>query len=50
MLLAGEETLRDIYAFPKAQTGEDLLMGAPGDVSEKQLLEAHIQLRPRIGK
>ncbi len=49
MLLAGEETLRDIYAFPKAQTGEDLLMGAPSEVSERQLIDANILLRPRIG-
>ena len=45
MLLAEEQTLREVIAFPKAQTGEDLLMGAPGSVSEKQLKEAHIQLR-----
>lgn len=46
MLLAGEEMIREVIAFPLAQTGEDLLMGAPSGVTEKQLREVHIQLRP----
>jgi len=45
MLLAGEEVIREVIAFPLAQTGEDLLMGAPSTVSEKQLREVHIKLR-----
>jgi aspartyl-tRNA synthetase len=44
MLLAEEETIRDVIAFPLAQTVEDLLMGAPSAVSEKQLTEAHIRV------
>jgi len=46
MLLAGEEAIREVIAFPLAQNGEDLLMGAPSNVSEKQLREAHVMLRP----
>ncbi len=46
MLLCGEEAIREVIAFPLAQNGEDLLMGAPSGASEKQLREAHIQLRP----
>ena len=45
MLLAQENAIRDVIAFPLAQTVEDLLMGAPSNVSEKQLKELHIQLR-----
>jgi aspartyl-tRNA synthetase len=44
MLLAGESAIRDVIAFPMAQSVEDLLMGAPGTVSEKQLKEAHIRV------
>lgn len=50
MLLAGEDAIREVIAFPLAQNGEDLLMGAPSSVSEKQLREVHIQLRaPAVG-
>jgi aspartyl-tRNA synthetase len=42
MLLAGEEAIRDVIAFPLAQNGEDLLMNAPGTVSERQLRDVHI--------
>lgn len=45
MLLAGEEAIRDVIAFPLAQSVEDLLMGAPSNISEKQLREVHIQLK-----
>ena len=44
MLLAGEENLREVVLFPMNQRAEDLLMGAPSEVSEKQLRELHIRL------
>ncbi|WP_342641213.1 aspartate--tRNA ligase [Rhodoligotrophos ferricapiens] len=44
MLLCGEENLREVVAFPMNQKGEDLLMGAPSDVTAKQLRELHIRL------
>ncbi|PNG27355.1 aspartate--tRNA ligase [Methylocella silvestris] len=44
MLLAGEENLREIVAFPMNQRGEDLLLGAPSDVTAKQLRELSIKL------
>jgi len=44
-LLAGVEAIRDVIAFPKTQRGQDLLTGAPTQVSEKQLRELHIRLR-----
>ncbi|MCI5065396.1 aspartate--tRNA ligase [bacterium] len=46
MLLCGEETIRDVILFPLAQTGEDLLMGAPSEVRDQQLQDVHIQLAP----
>jgi len=45
MLLAEELAIRDVIPFPLAQSVEDLLMGAPSEVSEKQLKEAHIVIR-----
>ena len=44
MLLAGEENLREVVLFPMNQRAEDLLMGAPSEVAEKQLRELHIRL------
>jgi len=44
MLLCGAENLRDVTMFPLNQQAEDLLMGAPSEVSAKQLQELHIRL------
>ena len=45
MLITDEEYIREVIAFPLNQQGEDLLMKAPTEVSEKQLREAHIKIR-----
>lgn len=45
MLLTDEEYIREVIAFPLNQQGEDLLMKAPTEVSEKQLREVHIKIR-----
>jgi aspartyl-tRNA synthetase len=44
MLLCGEENLRQIVMFPMNQQAEDLLMGAPSEVSPKQLKELNIRV------
>ncbi|MGD9844804.1 MAG: aspartate--tRNA ligase [Variibacter sp.] len=44
MLLAGEENLREVVLYPMNQRAEDLLMGAPSEVTAKQLRELHIRL------
>jgi aspartyl-tRNA synthetase len=44
MLLCGEENLREVTLFPMNQRAEDLMMGAPSEVSPKQLRELHIRL------
>ena len=44
MLLAQESAIRDVIAFPMAQSVEDLLMGAPSAPSEKALREVHIKV------
>jgi aspartyl-tRNA synthetase len=46
MLLCGEENLREVVLFPMNQRAEDLLMGAPSEVTPKQLRELHIRLAP----
>jgi aspartyl-tRNA synthetase len=43
MLIAGEENLREIILFPMNQKAEDLMMGAPSDVTPRQLKELHIR-------
>ena len=45
MLIAGEETIRDVIAFPLNGNAQDLLCGAPGEVTEQQLREANIRIR-----
>ena len=45
MLIAGEETIRDVIAFPLNGNAQDLMMGAPGEVMEQQLREVHIKVR-----
>jgi aspartyl-tRNA synthetase len=44
MLLCEEANLRQVVAFPMNQRAEDLLMGAPSEVTPKQLRELHIRL------
>jgi aspartyl-tRNA synthetase len=46
MLLCGEENLREVVLFPMNQRAEDLMMGAPSEVSAKQLRELNIRLAP----
>jgi aspartyl-tRNA synthetase len=45
MLLAGEDTIREVIAFPKTQSAADLTFGAPSAVTEAQLKELHINVR-----
>jgi aspartyl-tRNA synthetase len=44
MLLAGEENLREVVLFPMNQRAEDLMMGAPSEVTPNQLKELNIRL------
>jgi aspartyl-tRNA synthetase len=47
MLLAEEENIREVTAFPMNSNAQDLLMEAPSEVSEQQLRDVHIRLRQR---
>ena len=44
MLLTEEESIREVIAFPMNSKAQDLLMGAPGNVTDKQLSEIHIKV------
>ncbi len=46
MLIAGVENLREVTMFPMNQQAQDLMMGAPSEVSPKQLRELHIRVVP----
>ncbi len=46
MLLAGEESIREIIAFPMNKKAQDIMMGAPGPVTQAQLDELHIAVVP----
>jgi aspartyl-tRNA synthetase len=50
MLLAEEANLREVILFPMNQRAEDLMMGAPADVTPRQLRELHIRLAPAESK
>ncbi|MCL2425742.1 MAG: aspartate--tRNA ligase [Oscillospiraceae bacterium] len=45
MLLAEEETIRDVIAFPLNSNAQDYLLGAPGEVTKEQLRDVHINIR-----
>ena len=44
MLLAGEESIREIIPFPMNKNAQDVMMGAPSTVEQKKLNEPHIAL------
>lgn len=44
MLLLGEPNIREVIAFPMDRNARDLLMGAPSEVTERQLADVHIKL------
>ncbi len=45
MLLADAESIREVIAFPLNGNAQDLMLGAPSEVTEQQLLEANISIR-----
>ncbi|MDR1664876.1 MAG: aspartate--tRNA ligase [Clostridiales bacterium] len=45
MLLTGQESVREVIAFPMNSNAQDVLLGAPGAVTEQQMREAHIKMR-----
>jgi aspartyl-tRNA synthetase len=44
MILRNTTNIRDVIAFPKTQSGADLMVGSPSPIDEKQLREAHVRI------
>src|ERR1051325_890726 len=44
VVLAGQNNIREVIAFPLNQQAQDLMMGAPSEVTEKQLRELNIRI------
>jgi len=49
-ILAGEENIREVIAFPKTQSGADPLTGAPGPIDAAQLQELGLRVAPKAAK
>ncbi len=47
-ILGGVDSIRDFIAFPKNNSGRDMMIDSPGPISEAQLEELHIALRPKV--
>ena len=45
-LMCGADSIREVIAFPKTQRGQDLLIDTPSTVTEQQLRDLHIKVRP----
>ena len=45
MLLCNEDSIREVIAFPMSGTAQDLMCGAPSEITEQQLREVHIKVR-----
>ena len=43
-ILAGEPNIREVIAFPKSQTGSDVMAGAPSEADDKQLQDLFIRV------
>jgi aspartyl-tRNA synthetase len=46
-IFAGEENIREVIAFPKTQSGTDLMTGAPKTITERQLRDLHLRFAPK---
>jgi aspartyl-tRNA synthetase len=47
-IFAGEENIREVIAFPKTQSGSDLMTGAPKSIGDKQLKELRLKPQAKV--
>ena len=46
-IFAGEENIREVIAYPKTQSGADLMTGAPKDITDRQKRELSMKITPK---
>jgi aspartyl-tRNA synthetase len=47
-ILAGEDNIREVIAFPKTQSGTDLMSGAPKNITERQIRDLRLKFAPKV--
>ena len=47
-IFAGEDNIREVIAFPKTQSGTDLMTGAPKDITERQIRDLRLRVAPKV--
>jgi aspartyl-tRNA synthetase len=47
-IFAGEENIREVIAYPKTQSGADVMTGAPKNLTERQIRELRIKIQPKV--
>lgn len=47
-IFAGEENIREVIAYPKTQSGADLMTGAPKNITERQIRDLRIKINPKV--
>lgn len=47
-IFAGEENIREVIAFPKTQSGADLMTGAPKEITQRQVQDLRIRVAPKV--
>jgi aspartyl-tRNA synthetase len=46
-IFAGEENIREVIAYPKTQSGTDLMTGAPKDITARQIRDLRLKIAPK---
>jgi len=47
-IFAGEDNIREVIAFPKTQSGADVMTGAPKSITERQIRDLRIKINPKV--
>ncbi len=47
-IFAGEDNIREVIAFPKTQSGADLMTGAPKNITERQIRDLRLKFAPKV--
>ena len=47
-IFAGEDNIREVIAFPKTQSGTDLMTSAPKNITERQIRDLRLKFAPKV--